>query len=385
MLSLLFKTGISRSLSRGSPSHFMTHRFFWRSTLRFCLLGLCLTGCDDGHNLSQPKPIRPVKILEVKYVEVSPGISLVGDIQAYQQTSLSFRVAGRVIDRRVDVGASVHQGETLATLDASHAKNALKQAQAELDSARAVEQLARVNFERMKRLFPGGAVSRSLYDQSVSDWKTASSRLDNVTAALNDARDNLQQTQLKAPQDGIISETYANQGQVVNAGQPIFKLADNHRLDAVFEVPEQVILARVNQPDITVSLLSDVTLKTPAILRDVMPQADPDTRTYRVRVTLLNPPKQMNLGAIVKGTLQLTSIKQVVIPKRALTRENDHPAVYIVNPVTKALCLQEIQVARFSNESIYVSTGLTAGQRVVIAGVDKLRPGQKVTLMEEGE
>lgn len=385
MLSLLFKTGISRSLSRGSPSHFMTHRFFWRSTLRFCLLGLCLAGCDDGHNLSQPKPIRPVKTLEVKYVEVSPGISLVGDIQAYQQTSLSFRVAGRVIDRRVDVGASVHQGETLATLDASHAKNALKQAQAELDSARAAEQLARVNFERMKRLFPGGAVSRSLYDQSVSDWKTASSRLDNVTAALNDARNNLQQTQLKAPQDGIISETYANQGQVVNAGQPIFKLADNHRLDAVFEVPEQVILARVNQPDITVSLLSDVTLKTPAILRDVMPQADPDTRTYRVRVTLLNPPKQMNLGAIVKGTLQLTSIKQVVIPKRALTRENDHPAVYIVNPVTKALCLQEIQVARFSNESIYVSTGLTAGQRVVIAGVDKLRPGQKVTLMEEGE
>ncbi|MDW6093884.1 efflux RND transporter periplasmic adaptor subunit [Vibrio rhizosphaerae] len=343
----------------------------------------CLSGCDTAPQTTQSPSARPVKTLVVKAVEMTPTITQVGDIQAYQQTSLSFRVSGRILERRVDVGAHVRQGDVLATLDTSSAQNALKQARAEQDSARAAEQLARDNFARMEALLPKGAISRALYDQSRSDWQAAKSRLDNALAAVADAQDNMQFTQLKAPQDGVISETSANQGQVVQAGQQILKLADNHRLDAVFEVPEQVLQTEIDHPRISVALLSDLTIKTAAQLRDITPQADPYTRTYRVRVTLTNPPPQMNLGAIVKGQLSLATTQQLVIPKSALTRVGDQPAVYVVDPIlkTKTLRLQPIQVAQFSDTSIQVSAGLNPGERIVVAGVDKLRPGQSVTLM----
>ncbi|MCD8476432.1 MAG: hypothetical protein LRY40_09300 [Shewanella fodinae] len=91
------------------------------------------------------------------------------------------------------------------------------------------------------------------------------------------------------------------------------------------------------------------------------PQADPYTRTYRVRVTLVNPPSQMKLGAIVRGQLFLAPVKQVVIPKQALTRQEQQPAVYIVNLLTGELRLQAIQIARYSDDAIYVSSGLTLG------------------------
>lgn len=354
-------------------------------SLRWLGVGLLLAalgGCDDAGQSAALQPIRPVKTVVVKAVETTPKITQVGDIEAYQQTSLGFRIAGRVLERRVDVGTSVHQGDILATLDPSNASNALKQAKAELESAKSAETLAKRNLERMKNLLPDGAISQSYYDQSLSDWQTAKSRLDHAQAAMSDAQDNLQFTQLRAPLDGVISETNANAGQVVNAGQQIFSLAYNGRLDAVFEVPEQVLQTKLEDPKITVSLLSDQSVHAAAKFRDVTPQADPYTRTYRVRVTLVNPPSQMKLGAIVRGQLFLAPVKQVVIPKQALTRQEQQPAVYIVNLLTGELRLQAIQIARYSDDAIYVSSGLTLGDHVVIAGVDKLRPGLKVRLMQ---
>ncbi|WP_133038377.1 efflux RND transporter periplasmic adaptor subunit [Shewanella fodinae] len=354
-------------------------------SLRWLSVGLllaALSGCDDAGQSAALQPIRPVKTVVVKAVETTPKITQVGDIEAYQQTSLGFRIAGRVLERRVDVGTSVHQGDILATLDPSNASNALKQAKAELESAKSAETLAKRNLERMKNLLPDGAISQSYYDQSLSDWQTAKSRLDHARAAMSDAKDNLQFTELRAPLDGVISETNANAGQVVNAGQQIFRLAYNGRLDAVFEVPEQVLQTKLEDPKITVSLLSDPSVHAAAKFRDVTPQADPYTRTYRVRVTLVNPPSQMKLGAIVRGQLFLAPVKQVVIPKQALTRQEQQPAVYIVNLLTGELRLQAIQIARYSDDAIYVSSGLTLGDHVVIAGVDKLRPGLKVRLMQ---
>ncbi|MDN5370688.1 MAG: rane fusion protein multidrug efflux system [Shewanella sp.] len=354
-------------------------------SLRWLSVGLllaALSGCDDAGQSAALQPIRPVKTVVVKAVETTPKITQVGDIEAYQQTSLGFRIAGRVLERRVDVGTSVHQGDILATLDPSNASNALKQAKAELESAKSAETLAKRNLERMKNLLPDGAISQSYYDQSLSDWQTAKSRLDHARAAMSDAKDNLQFTQLRAPLDGVISETNANAGQVVNAGQQIFRLAYNGRLDAVFEVPEQVLQTKLEDPKITVSLLSDPSVHAAAKFRDVTPQADPYTRTYRVRVTLVNPPSQMKLGAIVRGQLFLAPVKQVVIPKQALTRQEQQPAVYIVNLLTGELRLQAIQIARYSDDAIYVTSGLTLGDHVVIAGVDKLRPGLKVRLMQ---
>ncbi|MDW6004780.1 efflux RND transporter periplasmic adaptor subunit [Vibrio mangrovi] len=366
-----------------STGRFSRHRVWLRWLGIWILIG-GLTACDDDNRQMtvEPKPIRPVKTMTVSSVETTPIVSQVGDIEAYQQTLLGFRIAGRVLERRVDVGDHVRQGDLLATLDPSNANNTLKQATAELDNAKSAAELAKRNFERMKKLLPNGAISQSRYDQSRSDWQAAASQLERAQAAVNDAQDNLRFTHLIAPQDGVISETSANPGQVVSAGQQVFKLAYNGQLDAVFEVPEQVLQTRIEDPQITVSLLSNPNVKVRAKFRDVTPQADPYTRTYRVRVTLIDPPELMGLGAIVRGQLQLPTIDQVVVPKAALTRQGDQPAVYVVDKQTSQLQLKLIQVARYSDDSIHISGGLNAGDQVVIAGVDQLRPGLKVRLMQ---
>ncbi|SHE46987.1 efflux RND transporter periplasmic adaptor subunit [Vibrio gazogenes] len=356
----------------------------WRQWLGLWILISGLTACyDDARPVTvEPKPIRPVKTMVVSSVKTTPVVTQVGDIEAYQQTVLGFRIAGRVLERRFDVGDLVHQGAILATLDPSNANNALKQANAELDNAKSAATLARRTLARMEKLLPNGAISHSRYDEAKSDWQAAASQLKRAQAAVKDAQDNLQFTHLIAPQDGVINETNANPGQVVSAGQQVFKLADNGQLDAVFEVPEQVLQTRIEDPQITVSLLSNPEIKTRAKLRDITPQADPYTRTYRVRVTLIDPPALMGLGAIVKGQLQLPTIDQVIVPKAALTRQGDQPAVYVVDRQSSELRLKLISVTRYSDDALYVSSGLDAGDQVVIAGVNQLRPGLKVRLMQ---
>ncbi|WNJ97310.1 efflux RND transporter periplasmic adaptor subunit [Vibrio ruber] len=358
----------------------------WRRWLGLWILISGLTACyDDARPVTvEPKPIRPVKTMVVSSVQTTPIVTQVGDIEAYQQTVLGFRIAGRILERRFDVGDHVQQGEVLAVLDPSNANNALKQAKAELNNALSTANLARQTLRRMKKLLPTGAISRSRYEEAESDWQAADSQLERAQAAVIDAQDNLQFTHLIAPQDGVISETSANAGQVVSAGQQVFKLAYNSHLDAVFEVPEQVLQTRIEDPQITVSLLSNPDIQARAKLRDVTPQADPYTRTYRVRVTLIDPPELMGLGAIVKGQLQLPTIDQVIVPKAALTRQGDLPAVYIVDAQSHELRLKLIQVTRYSDDAMYVSGGLAEGDQVVIAGVNQLRPGLKVRLMTGG-
>ncbi|KUI97487.1 hypothetical protein VRK_34580 [Vibrio sp. MEBiC08052] len=343
-----------------------------------------LTACyDDARPVKvEPKPLRPVKTMIVSSVKTTPIVTQVGDIEAYQQTVLGFRIAGRILERRFDVGDHVQQGAVLATLDPSNANNTLNQAKAELDNAKSAATLAQRTLARMKKLLPNGAISRSRYDEAKSNWQAAASQYDRAQAAVKDAQDNLQFTHLIAPQAGVISETSANPGQVVSAGQQVFKLAYNGQLDAVFEVPEQVLQTRIEDPQIMVSLLSNPEIKVRAKLRDVTPQADPYTRTYRVRVTLIDPPELMGLGAIVKGQLQLPTIDQVIVPKAALTRQGEQPAVYVVDEQTSELRLKLIEVTRYSDDALYVSAGLDEGDRVVIAGVNQLRPGLKVRLMQ---
>jgi membrane fusion protein, multidrug efflux system len=356
------------------------HEWFHWLVIAFLIGGL--TACDDTDQMIGPKLPRMVKTMRITSVETTPVVSQVGVIEAHQQTSLSFRIAGRILARRVDVGVRVHKGDVLATLDPSNANNALIQANAEVDSAKSAENLTRRNLDRMKTLLPNGAISQSLYDQSLSNWQAAKSRLEHAQAAVNEARDNLQFTQLTAPEDGVISETNGNAGQVVSAGQQIFRLSYNGQLDAVFDVPEQLLQIKIGNPQVTVSLLSDPAVMVQAKLRDMTPEADPYTRTYRVRVTLVNPPPQIVLGAIVRGELKLPTIRQVVVPKDALTSDGGHPAVYIIGPKTDKLQLQVIQVAHYTDSSIYIASGLKVGDQVVVAGVDKLRPGLKVRRME---
>ncbi len=327
--------------------------------------------------------VRPVKTIEVKAAQSAEKLSQTGEIRPFEETSLGFRIDGRLLRRLVDVGATVQAGELIAELDPSDSENQLKSAKAQLDSALSSEKLALANLNRIKQLLPGGAVSQAQLDQAESSFDASVSARKSAEASLSGAKDRLSFTRLVADKAGVVSVVSANQGQVVAAGQEIIKLAALDGKDAVFDVSDSLIGVELADVPVEVTLLSDRSIKAIGKTRDVSPVADPLTRTYRVRVSLQNPPAGFSFGATVIGSIELPGSGQISIPASALTRQGDQPAVLVVDPTSLTLRQQPVSVARYSDNEVLLSGGLNGGEKVVVAGVSKLRPGQQVKLLTE--
>ena len=211
--------------------------------------------------------------------------------------------------------------------------------------------------------------------------QTAQARVDDATAQLDIAQDRVGFTELKANVEGTITARSAELGQVVQAGQPIFTIARTDGRDAVFDVPAQVLRAAPADATITIALANDPSVTAKARVRTVSPQADPVTRTFQVRLSLIDHPEAMRLGATVTGRLQLESRKGISIPASALTATNAKPAVWVVDPQNLTVALRNVEVERFDPATAVISSGLEPGDVVVTAGVQALHPGQKVRLL----
>lgn len=350
----------------------------------FVLLGvLIFTGCRDDHSDPHTAPLRPVKTVIAPGFSNDASLSLTGEIRAHQEVALAFRLDGRVIRRDVDLGDSVSAGEPLAALEENPAQNQLSSAQADLDSARAAERVAALNLRRMQLLMPGGAIARSQLDSALGEWQSARSRCLSSEAALKNARDSLSWTLLRAPSAGRITAVNLQPGQVVSAGQNVMTLAAGDARDAVFDLAEPGLMRPDDKTELKVTLLADPRVQVSGTVRDISPQADPQTRTWRLRVTLNNPPDAMALGATVTVNLPDSQPPVIALPASALTRVGEKPALLVVDRATRRLQLRPIVLARFTAEQIFVSTGVQPGESVVTAGVSTLQPGEQVALPPE--
>jgi RND family efflux transporter MFP subunit len=188
-------------------------------------------------------------------------------------------------------------------------------------------------------------------------------------------------TELKADAPGVVTATGSRAGEVVQAGQMILKLARKDGRDAVFDVPVQVLRSAPSDPEITVALTHDPSVVARGRVREVAPQADPVTRTFEVKVGLTAPPEAMRLGATVTGSTQRDAQATVEIPSTALTKFSRQPAVWVVDPKSRAVSLRNVDVLRFDQSTVAVSGGLDTGEIVVTAGVQALHPGQVVRLL----
>ncbi len=345
------------------------------------LIGV-LSGCDNTSSKPAPAPLRPVRTVTVLPSVTDDILSQIGEIRPAEETALGFRLDGRILSRTVDVGSEVKAGDVVATLDPRDSENQLQSAKADLTRAAASERLAEQNLNRMKKLVPDGAISRAQLDEAQSNWASAVSVRESAQASVKSAQDRLGYTRLSAPVAGVITSVSANPGQVVTAGQEVVRLATFTGRDAVFNVSERLVTRGLSDPQVTVSLLSNPAIKAQGSVRDVSPLADAETRTWRVRVSLTEPPKEMVLGATVEGEITLPGSRVIVLPASALTRQGDNPAVFVVDSQTQVLRLQPITLRHYSKSKLVVAGGLAAGDKVVTAGVSKLRAGEKVALTE---
>jgi RND family efflux transporter MFP subunit len=324
---------------------------------------------------------RPVRTVVAERHEAGTPISLTGRIEAEDEVSLAFRISGRILESDVKLGDNVEAGQLIARLESQNELNTLRTAKANLAAAQGQLTQARNHFERQDTLLGQGWTTRANHDQATQALKTAQAQLDAAEAQLKTAHDLVGFTELKADAPGILTALGPGPGEVVQAGQMIVKLARKDGRDAVFDVPAQVLRAGARDSELTVSLTEDPKVVARGRVREVAPQADPVTRTFAVKVGLTEPPPAMRLGATVTGRMYGESHSAIEIPASALTKFNRHPAVWVVDPVSNAVSMRNVDVLRFDQAVVAISGGIDVGEIVVTAGVQALHPGQKVRLL----
>ncbi len=337
-----------------------------------------LVGCKPE---DAPAALRLVRTLVVDPKSTGGDRQIIGEVKPRYESDLSFRVNGKVLSRLVDVGASVKQGDTLATLDTQDYRNRLRSAEADIRSAEAALVEAQGAEERQSKLLKDGWTTRATYDTVLRNLRTAEAKLAAARATLDLTQDQLNYTKLKADFDGVITAVGAEAGQNVNAGQMVVKLARADDRDGVFNIAETAF-ADVSDahPEVIVWPLSNPDLTMSGVVREISPVADPVTRTYTVKVTLKNPPPQIRFGMSIGGRLKGPVALAVALPLSAVFEKNGSPAVWVLDQPSSSLALRPITVARYEANAVVVANGLTKGDIVVTAGVNILTVGQKVRL-----
>lgn len=342
-------------------------------------LGLMLAACEQQAEAPPAAP-RLVRSVVIEKRQAAETLTLTGRIEAEDEVPLAFRIGGRVLENTGKLGARVQQGDLVARLEPQNEENQLIADSAALSAAEAQYTQARGHYERQRRLFEQGWATRANFELAEKGLKTAAAQVEAARARLNAAEDLLGFTELRADQDGVVTDVGPAAGEVVQAGQMMLRVARKDGRDAVFDVPAPVIRAAPANPKITVSLADDASVSVTGHVREVAPQADPVTRTFKVKVALDDPPEAMRLGSTVNGTMQTTAEPVIEIPASALTRSSQQPAVWVVDPAALTVGLRPIEVKRYGEDFVSVSGGLETGDIVVTAGVQALHPGQQVRL-----
>jgi len=348
-----------------------------RAALTLALLAMPLGACND-HSAA---PVERAVLVHTELVQPrdeQASLTLTGEVRARFNTDLSFRISGRVLERSVDVGSHVKAGALLARLDPAEQQADLAAAIAGLAAAEAQLRVAQATYDRQSYLLSSGFTTRVAYDQAQEQLRTTQSTLESARAELGRAREALDDTELHARADGVITARTLEVGQVVQSAQSVFALARDGELDAVFDVPESMFTGNVESGRVSLALLSgDVTAT--GYVREIAPAIDPRSATVRVKVAIPNPPAAMTLGSAVAGTAGLKSANEISVPWSALTATGSKPAVWIVDPKTKTALLKSVTVGAYESGAVLIEHGLVAGDRVVVDGGKLLSAGQPVT------
>ena len=340
-------------------------------------LAAALAGCKTETTVAEQRPVRSVVAVPKL---LHDDRQAVGEVKPRYESDLSFRVAGKLLARRVDVGAAVKQGDTLATLDTQDYHNRVRSAEAEVSSAEAALVEAQGSEDRLNRLLKNGFTPKANYDTALRNLRAAEARLAGAKANLDLTRDQLNYTELKAEFDGIITAVGAEAGQNVTPGQLVVRLARPDDKDAVFSIAETALAGPTERGAVLVWPLSNPDLLIEGVVREISPVADPTTRTYTVKVTVQDPPQQLRFGMSVGGRWKVSPVPVVALPLAALFEKDGAPAVWVFDQLTASVRLKPVTVARYEADSVIIASGINTGEIVVTAGTSMLRESQKVRL-----
>ena len=337
-----------------------------------------LGGCSKPPPAEEP--VRAVKLLTVGESAYGSGYEYAADVRPRVEARLGFRVAGKITRRAVELGQRVQAGQLLAQVDATDYQLAADAARAQVSSATTQRDLAAADLKRFQGLRDQGFISAAEIERRTAQLKAAQATLDQARAQLSSQGHQAGYTQLLADAPGVVTGIEAEVGQVVSAGTPVVRVAQDGPRDVVFAVPEdRVAGVRAGQVVDVRAWASDV--RWTGTVREVAASADPVTRTFTVKVALAGdaPP----LGATVYVLPRQSGAQGVPViklPTSALRQAGQGSAVWVFDAASGTVQSQPVEVATADGNEVVITAGLKPGMQVVATGVHVLSPGQKVSV-----
>ncbi|WP_429526240.1 efflux RND transporter periplasmic adaptor subunit [Paraburkholderia youngii] len=360
------------------------HRGFAMQTCALALAGVLALSACSKKEAAEPAP-RPVVALAVHADgHALQAASLPGEVQARYSTPLSFRVAGKIIERRVRLGDMVKPGEVVALLDPADAQKNAASTQAQVEAAQHNLVYAQQQLERDRAQAKENLIAPAQLEQTTNAYASALAQRDQAQQQAALAKNQLQYTTLVAGHAGVITAEQADTGQNVSAGQAVYNLAWSGDVDVLCDVPESALAAFAVGQNASVTLAALPGRKLSARVRELSPAADPQSRTWRARLTLVDAGADVRLGmtADVTPALPLTAAAAqhgvFTLPVTALFHEGREPAVWVVRAADNTLELRRVTVTRYYERTFVVSEGLKDGESVVLQGVHTVSAGEKV-------
>ena len=340
---------------------------------------------NASRNAAAAEPVvRPARVIEISYHLRGRSVVMAGTVVPRIESTLGFRVSGKIVERLVDVGATVQPGQLIARLDPTDYRLAVDNARAALTSAEADYQRARSDHERYLSLRNTAAFMSQTLELRQSVAATTLARVEQARSQLTSAENNLAYTELHADAAGVVTAVQAEVGQVMAQGQGIAKVARTDELEILVGVPENRLASMRQVPGATFELWSDKGKRYAARLRELSPSADTVTRTYPARFTVIERPEFIGLGMTATLSFERADLQAVAnVPLSAIFQHGTQPAVWVVDRATGAVELRDVEIARWRDDTAAIVSGVKEGELVATAGVHKLEPGQKVKPVQQ--
>lgn len=343
-------------------------------------MALVLAACGKA-----PEPveeIRPVRTLTVGASQTSAEHRYSGEVRARYESTLGFRVPGKLVGRKVDVGMQVKAGQVLAQLDPKDLALSESAAQAQVAAARAQAEVAELDYRRVKELLAKGFISKAEYDRQETQLKATKAQAEAVVAQAAVQTNQTAYSRLLADHDGVVTAVLAEVGQVVSAGQPVIQIARQGEIEIAVAIPEDRVSSLSVGMPVSVSLWSLPGKSFAGHIRELSSAADPYARTYGLRVSVAEPPPEMKLRMTATVSIPLPGQPdRIHLPSAAMVTQDGKAGVWVVEPETSSVHFKAVEFAGVDGSQVLIGSGLSGGEVVVTAGAAYLHAGQKVKLL----
>jgi RND family efflux transporter MFP subunit len=342
------------------------------ASLMFASIFLLL-GCQAGE---PPAPVKRIVLVQAAAPASAGATTYTGDIRARHEIDLAFRVGGKITERLVDIGAEVRPGQPLARLDPADLELAAAASRAQLSAAETDFATAQAERERYAGLLRQKFVSQAAFDSKHNAYQGAQARLEQARSQSRITANQANYGTLSSAFPAIVTAVLADAGQVVSAGQAVFRLARPEEKEVAIAIPESRLAELKAAKHVAVNLWADPKVTVRGELRELAPAADPASRTYAARIRLLQPPPDIRLGMTARVTLDSAGESSLLVPLGAVIDQGKGPLVWVVTE--GKVQRRAVSLAGFREDGAAIAEGLQAGEQVVISGAARLVAGEAV-------